>query len=239
MKKISINLDEEILEIIKKTILERYPIIKDRTDIFESKNEFEIDIVFYETEDNEEYTKIIFLDGTESYRTSIDEKINADYRLLPNFVINLISFILKDYSVVTYFNKTSTDIEFKFGIDWYINNQPGISCRKISVNLDFNYLKDKDKLIDSYFKTLLIAFFNKLKDTPFIKREMSEYIGHVTRNFATNASDEEIRTLFEKLSINDLRNIIYDINMNNANIFFNAYSEMVKDKEKGKRLELH
>lgn len=208
------NNDNEIgiIEMVKKIILSHHPIVENRINDLFGKSEFDISLNMYDC-DGKKYSTICFIDGFEYARNSIYESIVLNGTFSIRLVNELISYILTDHDVIGEFWKNSETIDMKFRVNLNQDNLKGISCRTIGLSINFYGMASMSAYLDLYFKDIVSVFFDKLKDTPFMQRELEDYVTKIKEQFLDETSKEVILELLSKLSIEDLKRIIEDMDM--------------------------
>ena len=221
---VNFDVDEEILDSIKRVLLERHPIVEDRLDELFEKGEFDISFNIYDREGNIT-TDIWFLDGKENARSSIPESISLDNRVSLNLINALISYILKDHEIVSSLSTNyRTSIDMTFNVNLREEMKKGINCRTLGLNLNFYGDVDMSKYLELYLKDIITVFFDKVMDTPFMKREVDKYVSTIKEQFLDGSSKDDILALLSKLPNEELCKIIYKMD---AYSFMNA----LKNKE--------
>lgn len=202
-----IDLDLEILKAIKDVLLKKHPIVDDRLDYLFGSGEFDIALSLYDYQGNA-YSIVSFLDGTENARMGIVDSVKLNERFSINLVNNLIFYILTDHEIISEFYKTSNSIEMKFRVDLKNENMKGISCRTIGLSLHFYGDADMESYKELYFKDIITIFFEKLKDTQYMKNEFNNYVSNVKKELLSKSSKEDILEFLSKLSVEELEKII-------------------------------
>lgn len=234
MERVELNSDKniEILQEIKEVILNKYPIIDDRFDIITSypRPAIDIDINFYNDDENIEATGILFCAGTEVMKTSIPERLVINGLISPKIVIDLISFIISDHNYIKNITRTDNQIKLIFDIKMTEENMCGMSVGEIGLELDFHKYLNHENLLNSYLKEIVNTFYEQLKETDSFKKEYAEYCLLAKEKVINSFNEQDLQMFMELLSNEDICRMLLDMPNNR---FIELYS-IFKNKEKVK-----
>lgn len=220
------EIDSVILNKIKRILLSRHPIVNDRLDYLFDKGEFDIGFNVY-CDEGRMKTNIWFLDGKEYSRSSIQDTIVLSDKLSLNLLNSLITYILSDHEIISSLSTNyQTNIEMRFNVNIKDDTMKGISCRTIGLDINFYGKKNMSKYLEFYLKDIITVFFEKLKDTPFMKKEINKYVGRIKGQFLENCNEEDILELLSKLPVENLQKIIESLD---ANMFMELLQSETKD----------
>ena len=227
------NNDEEILNCIKKIILNRHPIVQNRLDIlypyFDQPltPEMEIDFRFHKINDND-ITHILFLDGTDNHKESIHESITINGLISKKAIYDLINYLLTDHDWIKNICKYDTYFQIPMDVGGCEENMHGISCGEINLKFDFYRHPNKQKMLNEYLKFIAINFYEQLKNTSSVKRELSNYCDLVKKEFINSLTDDNLKSFFCLLNNEDLYNLIFSLPNNR---FIELYNEYIKQED--------
>lgn len=202
MEKHEIGSNDEILDNIKKIILSRHPIIDDRLAfLLKSKSSMDININFYNEHNG--ITNIMFLDGTDNYKSSIPEQININNLIDINTINEIIIFLISDHDTISSIYKTETEINLKFVVNLKDEISKGISCCTFGLSLDFYGYDNHEEILNKYFKSIVSTFINKLTHTSWYQQEYTNYINIEKTKIINSLSEENLKALFDLLTNED------------------------------------
>ena len=234
MNKYEVDSNVEILDNIKKIILNRHPIVDDRLDFLMSNSNMEINIKFYNQPNV--ITDILFLDGTDNYKSSIQERIKINNLININTINEVIRFLISDHDIIRSINKSETEIKLQFVVNLCDDNLKGISCSTIELSLDFYGYDNYEEIINMYFKSIIKEFFNQLTHTEWYKEEYKKYFIKTKAQIINSLNEEDLQTIFGLLTNEDKCNILFNIPDDR---FGEIYSELqiMRDKVKIKTMD--
>lgn len=218
------NKDEKILEYIKKILLKYHPLVDDRLETLFGSSRFDILFDVYSFNGTEN-SCISFMDGHEFARSSILDYLELNDIFSLQVVYNLINYILSDHEIVRSFYKTNSDIRFEFNVNICNDNMHGIDCHTIGLIINFRGDKDMSSYLKCFFNNIVVTFFDKIKDTEYMKKQIGEYISEIKNKYLELHNKEEILELLSKLSYSDLKFVIRDME---DNMFMDALNKGIK-----------
>ena len=188
--------DKEILQCMKEIILDRHPIVEDRMDVlFPSvhgprKPEMGIHFIFNRYNDSD-ITQILFLDGTEDFKTTIPDRIQIDGLISKKLVCDFVSYLLTDHDCFRNIYKKATSIELPMVVDARDDNMHGISCGEINLCFDFTHHPDYKSLLNDYLKIITTTFYEELKKTSSFEKEFSDYCNSIKHEFINSLTIDD------------------------------------------------
>lgn len=212
-----INNNEDILKSIINYILTLHPIIHNRLHILENNNFKSLDIKIYFKQDdtNNCTTKILFIDGTRSYKKNIDKNILINGILSKNIIDKLIDYIINDYRTISYIGHNKDEININFPVNTELNNvYKGIDCNDISVIINFNNIKiidNKNKLLKDYFKYIFFKIYDQLLYNDALTEENEEYLEQIKIDILNEKSYDEIMSFAKLFTYHDIYDILFNI----------------------------
>ena len=228
--------DERIFEYIKRILLKYHPIVDDRMDTLFGSSRFDILLDLYSENGNDD-SSVSFMDGYECARTSILDYLELNDIFSLKVVCDLINYILADHDVVRSFYKTNSGIEFEFTVNLCDDNMHGIDCHTIGLIINFRGDKDMSPYLKYFLDNLVVTYFNKIKDTEYMKREIGKYISEIKIKFLEEHNKEDLLELLSKLSYSDLK---YVVGSMDDNMFIEALNSEIEVKPiKPKVLTMH
>lgn len=237
MEIIEINKDEEkgILDYIKEIILNRHPIVKDRTNILYGNSETpEMKVIFNFLEiDNKDATSISFMEGTHRFKTSIPERVRINDLVSIQVIYNIIQFLLSDHDIISEVNKydSITNFNISFDVDGRDENMTGISCGRITLEFEFNRHSKSKELYSLYLKGIITTFYEFLKDTDMMKREFADYCNFLKQEFIKSLSEGEERDFISLFNIGDLYDAICSLSDKRFIELYNQFNAREKKRE--------
>ena len=219
-----VNKDERILECIKGILLKYHPIVDDRLETLFGSSRFDIlfDAYSFNGTDN---SCISFMNGHEFARSSVLDYLELNDIFSLQVVYDLINYILSDHGVVRSFYKTSCSIEFEFTVDLCNDNMHGIDCHTIGFIINFRGDKDMSSFLKYFLNNIVVTFFDKIKDTEYMKKEIGEYISEIKNKYLELHNREEILEFLSKLSYSDLKFVIRSMS---DSMFMDALNKEIK-----------
>ena len=207
--------EKEILESVKEVILNHYPIVKNRlnilmTDYNEPETpEIEIHFSFFKSAEGD-MTRIMFLNGTRNYKTSIPERFLVQGFVSKKLVITFLRYLLKDHDWLKNISQLNNRIEIPLGVVWRDDNMTGIGCGEIKIVLDFRGFSNQ-QLLKSYLKDILISFYDKAKNTPIFHQEFKRFCEITKKEFFESFTEEEVTDFFDLLTIAEKRKLLLEM----------------------------
>lgn len=224
--------DKEILQRIKDIILNRFPVLDDRLDILFTNPRPSMKIFMNFSEyDNKEFTQISFSFGTELFKKSVPESLKVDGLISNDVLISIISFILDDHDVIKSINKFEKNIFLSFEVDLRNDNMKGMGCGEIELELDFKFCPNPEEALNSYLKTIVNSFYEKLKHTETFKREYNKYCLLAKEKIINSLTQDELYSLVSLLDNKDLCEML--LNLSNER-FIEIYNEFENQKARKK-----
>ena len=219
-----VHKDERIFEYIKGILLKYHPIVDDRLETLFSSSRFDILLDIYSFNGTDS-SSVSFLDGHEFARSSVLDylELNDIFSLL--VVSNLINYILSDHDIVRNFYKTSSSIGFEFTVNLCDNNIHGVDCHTIGLIINFRGDKDMSSYLKYFLNNIIVTFFDKIKDTEYMKKQIGEYISEIKNKYLELHNKEDILELLSKLSYSDLKFVIRGMK---DSMFMDALNKEIK-----------
>lgn len=173
-------------------------------------------------EDNLPYTFINILDGTQSFKESIEQgKILISNYLDNNTLKELIDFLFLNFPIIYNFNvnENSISLDFSFSKNKDFLKTPGLSLESLNLEININDLKLKHQLTN-YLIFIMNTYYNELKQTSFWQENIQKYKEKLIlemeykfiMGFLSHLNEDEIRKLL--VNINNERFIEIMNNMN-------------------------
>ena len=226
---LSYNNEEEILNLIKKIILDKHPIVSDRTKIlypdYNEPQTPEMQITFsFIKIDEKDITQVSFMDGTHNYKKGLQEYILINGFISKKVICNLINYLLIDHDYFENIYRHNTSFELSMNVNGCDDNMHGISCGKINLEFDYYNHPDNKRLLSEYFKIIATTFYEQLKETNMFQKEFSNYCNLVKEEFIKSLTDEELKSFIDLLGNDDLYNLIRSIPNNRFIELYNQYN---------------
>lgn len=173
-------------------------------------------------EENLPYTFINILDGTQSFKESIEKgKILISNYLDNNTLKELIDFLFLNFPIIYNFNvnENSISLDFSFSKNKDFLKTPGLSLESLNLEININDLKLKHQLTN-YLIFIMNTYYNELKQTSFWQENIQKYKEKLIlemeykfiMGFLSHLNEDEIRKLL--VNINNERFIEIMNNMN-------------------------
>lgn len=173
-------------------------------------------------EDNLPYTFINILDGTQSFKESIEQgKILMSNYLDNNTLKELIDFLFLNFPIIYNFNvnENSVSLDFSFSKNKDFLKTPGLSLESLNLEININDLKLKHQLTN-YLIFIMNTYYNELKQTSFWQENMQKY----KEKLILEMEYKFIMGFLSHLNENEIRKLLVNINnerfieiMNNMN----------------------
>lgn len=173
-------------------------------------------------EDNLPYTFINILDGTQSFKESIEQgKILISNYLDNNTLKELIDFLFLNFPIIYNFNvnENSISLDFSFSKNKDFLKTPGLSLESLNLEININDLKLKHQLTN-YLIFIMNTYYNELKQTSFWQENMQKY----KEKLILEMEYKFIMGFLSHLNENEIRKLLVNINnerfieiMNNMN----------------------
>lgn len=226
---ISSNDNNEILEKINKIILDKYPIVEDRTKMLYPTPGMKILFEFYKTND-EDTTQISFLEFIRSIHKYTEKNINEEIKIRglinEETICKLISYLLTDHDYFSTFTHDIDSFNLSLGTNDCIENIRGISCGKINLDFNFSYHPEGKKLFAKYLNAIAAKFSKRLERMSDGDCLYRGYYNEVKKEFISLKTDEELKSFINLLNSDDILNIINKLPIER---FFQLYNEFNKE----------
>lgn len=216
--------EKEVTQIIINLINKLHPVKTPRIDLnIPSFKRPATDIIInLIEEDNLPYTFINILDGTQSFKESIEQgKILISNYLDNNTLKELIDFLFLNFPIIYNFNvnENSISLDFSFSKNKDFLKTPGLSLESLNLEININDLKLKHQLTN-YLIFIMNTYYNELKQTSFWQENIQKYKEKLIlemeykfiMGFLSHLNEDEIRKLL--VNINNERFIEIMNNMN-------------------------
>ena len=209
--------NEEILEKIKSVITTLHPYMENRLPVLLNYPNPSMDIQFFFHPNG---TTIIFADGLETNKSSIPERIELDFLVKPELINSLIALLLQDHDYISDVKKGRDTLSVGTDVELSLNSYSGIACGAINVELDFHGCPNGRELLNEYYDALVCTFYDQVKDTPEFKYQFTDESIIVKRDMIGKLTREEMLSILNNLSEEDLRKIMNKIPVP---VFMTAY----------------
>lgn len=216
--------EKEVTQIIINLINKLHPVKTPRIDLnIPSFKMPATDIIInLVEEDNLPYTFINILDGTQSFKESIEQgKILISNYLDNNTLKELIDFLFLNFPIIYNFNvnENSISLDFSFSKNKDFLKTPGLSLETLNLEININDLKLKHQLTN-YLIFIMNTYYNELKQTSFWQENMQKY----KEKLILEMEYKFIMGFLSHLNENEIRKLLVNINnerfieiMNNMN----------------------
>lgn len=216
--------EKEVTQIIINLINKLHPVKTPRIDLnIPSFKMPATDIIInLVEEDNLPYTFINILDGTQSFKESIEQgKILISNYLDNNTLKELIDFLFLNFPIIYNFNvnENSISLDFSFSKNKDFLKTPGLSLESLNLEININDLKLKHQLTN-YLIFIMNTYYNELKQTSFWQENMQKY----KEKLILEMEYKFIMGFLSHLNENEIRKLLVNINnerfieiMNNMN----------------------
>lgn len=216
--------EKEVTQIIINLINKLHPVKTPRIDLnIPSFKMPATDIIInLVEEDNLPYTFINILDGTQSFKESIEQgKILISNYLDNNTLKELIDFLFLNFPIIYNFNvnENSVSLDFSFSKNKDFLKTPGLSLESLNLEININDLKLKHQLTN-YLIFIMNTYYNELKQTSFWQENMQKY----KEKLILEMEYKFIMGFLSHLNENEIRKLLVNINnerfieiMNNMN----------------------
>lgn len=202
---------KEILNKIQQEIYRIHPVKKPRSSAEKcASSVMHIYFKFGLTYDNNPITSIGFLDGNENQRSSTSTFYRLDEYINTEIVIQLIYFLIKEFPHISDFSVFSRSFSFDFQYPLEMENQEGISCDKIILELS---TRDNEciQMLNNYLSNILSEFTNELSQTQTFQNKYNEYCNDLQKNIINSSNDEEIEQIIRRLPIGMKRELLKSV----------------------------
>ena len=173
-------------------------------------------------EENLSYTFINILDGTQSFKESIEKgKILISNYLDNNTLKELMDFLFLNFPIIYNFNvnENSISLDFSFSKDNDFLKKSGISLENINLEINISDLKLNHK-IKNYLLFILNTYHKELNHTSFWQENMQKYKEKLIfemeykyiMDFLSYLNEDEIRKLLGNINNERFIEIINNIN---------------------------
>ena len=216
--------EKEVTQIIINLINKLHPVKTPRIDLnIPSFKRPATDIIInLVEEENLPYTFINILDGTQSFKESIEQgKILISNYLDNNTLKELIDFLFLNFPIIYNFNvnENSVSLDFSFSKNKDFLKTPGLSLESLNLEININDLKLKHQLTN-YLIFIMNTYYNELKQTSFWQENMQKY----KEKLILEMEYKFIMGFLSHLNENEIRKLLVNINnerfieiMNNMN----------------------
>lgn len=216
--------EKEVTQIIIDLINKLHPVKTPRIDLnIPSFKRPATDIIInLVEEDNLPYTFINILDGTQSFKESIEQgKILISNYLDNNTLKELIDFLFLNFPIIYNFNvnENSISLDFSFSKNKDFLKTPGLSLESLNLEININDLKLKHQLTN-YLIFIMNTYYNELKQTSFWQENIQKY----KEKLILEMEYKFIMGFLSHLNENEIRKLLVNINnerfieiMNNMN----------------------
>ena len=216
--------EKEVTQIIINLINKLHPVKTPRIDLnIPSFKMPATDIIInLVEEDNLPYTFINILDGTQSFKESIEQgKILISNYLDNNTLKELIDFFFLNFPIIYNFNvnENSISLDFSFSKNKDFLKTPGLSLESLNLEININDLKLKHQLTN-YLIFIMNTYYNELKQTSFWQENIQKY----KEKLILEMEYKFIMGFLSHLNENEIRKLLVNINnerfieiMNNMN----------------------
>lgn len=173
-------------------------------------------------EENLPYTYINILDGTQSFKESIEKgKILISNYLDNNTLKELMDFLFLNFPIIYNFNvnENSISLDFSFSKNDDFLKKSGISLENINLEINISDLKLNHK-IKNYLLFILNTYHKELNQTSFWQENMQKYKEKLIfemeykyiMDFLSYLNEDEIRKLLGNINNERFIEIINNIN---------------------------
>lgn len=173
-------------------------------------------------EENLPYTFINILDGTQSFKESIEKgKILISNYLDNNTLKELMDFLFLNFPIIYNFNvnENSISLDFSFSKNNDFLKKSGISLENINLEINISDLKLNHK-IKNYLLFILNTYYKELNQTSFWQENMQKYKEKLIfemeykyiMDFLSYLNEDEIRKLLGNINNERFIEIINNIN---------------------------
>lgn len=232
--------DDEVLNIIKDVIYELHPVMRPRIYSWAylekgiKMPEMEIRFYFYNDDDLDTKTQIMFLDGTESCKHEIPTTYVVDAKISMQTIGKLISFLLTEFPYMRSLHESPNGFGINFNIGLEHEEQEGISLSAIDINFDTHprLYSEFRELFRDYLEYIINSFYGYVSRTPEFKNAYNRYSDKIKRETIDSLSYIELQNLLRLIDENRLRELL--LGMNNDD-FFELCNSFQKSNETTKR----
>lgn len=172
--------------------------------------------------DKKTTTCIYFLDGNDHGKSGTSTSYKLTEFVSFDCVKELIDFLLSEYPWMVNIYFEHQNFLIKFGYPAERELEEGITCSRII--LEFN-TKDKALMpvISEYLNYIVSTYYGLVSKTPTFQKRYEEYLDSNKRKIINAMSDEEIASFLEKLSPQDIKDML--VKMDNQ-YFFKIYNSI-------------
>ncbi len=231
----------DVVDSIKSIVLNRYPILENRMYALELLRVFEINMKFYKDDFGQEGVYIMFLDGTDNFKSPIPERIMINQLITTEVLCDLIQFIVADHDWMNFLevphdNAGWQRIKLSFIVNQREDNMCGMGCSDIQLVLDFSNHLNKKELEVQYLDAIVHRFYKQLKDTPYIRRQYHDYCLKEKTKIVNSFSDSELHDFMNLLSTEELCQIVLSLEDQRFIELYQNFMEQKFDYEDSKQL---
>ena len=232
-----ISQKENVSQYIKSIILKHASYVDSRLELFDMGSCQPVIITEITITNDESY--IIFCCGTDSFKSSIDDRATVKQRIDFEEIKSVIDFLLEDYRFINDIrfyddNGYGSRIELVFRINWTNESiKKGINCGDITLNLIFT----DENLSKHYTSMLLQQYREELKKVRTVEEMKDKYIESIKDEYIYNAGKNDLLELLNKLDVQELKELLYDLN-NDIFMKYSIIDEQDMHNDKLKRLKL-
>ena len=101
----------------------------------------------------------------------------------------------------------NSKIDLTFAINWTDKSIKGINCRAIGLELTFESIELKKQ----YLYLLIQKYYTHLEQVSSFKSMKNEYIDSIKYSYFNSLDKTELITLLNKMSENDLKKTLYNL----------------------------
>ena len=199
-----INHGEDLISCIKSVILKYCPYIEDRLLILGNAKSPALDI---NIDINNNESQIMFMFGNSCVKSSVPERVETPYTISFEEIEDIIDFLLDDHEVISDICFNGKELDLIFSINWSDKSIKGINCRDIGLELTFESIELKKQ----YLYLLIQKYYTHLEQVSSFKSMKNEYIDSIKYSYFNSLDKTELITLLNKMSENDLKKLLYNL----------------------------
>lgn len=206
--------EEEIIKYIIDNIEKISPIIDDRLfkDLkFQLNQEKVIINININKIENNEFTKISFKNGCNNCCSCTNDYLIINGVVSKTIIDGIFAYLLKDHDYVHVFNVSGTLLYIDLGLDYALSPDKGIGCSHIEIEFNFYRYGDYKELQQSFVNNIVTVFYDKLKNTDYVKRNLNYYINDFKEKNIKPMSDIEVLDFMKNFTIDELKELICNL----------------------------
>lgn len=239
VKCIEIETETDFLDVVNETIYKVHPVQIPRMEQNMQGSigmpEMELVLNFYQDDEFQNYTQLMFLDGTYNNKSSLHDNYVIMKAISNNIVGDIVTFLLAQFPIIKELSLGYQSFSLKFIVPIEKQNEKGISCYAITLTFEKRNSELKE-IIGKYFKYIVENFYEQVSKTPKFQYEYQKFCDKTKQEIIDSLGDKEVQELIKLLPIYKIRNLLNQLSSEEFLKIYDAFQHQQPKTENSKCL---